>query len=56
MGRLKNFKTGTLIDHALSTAIKAYEVPVLARGRRNTVSAAHGGHASCYYYNYNNNR
>jgi len=45
MGRLRNFKTGTPIEHALS---KAYEVGFLLAGWRNTVlSAAPGGHAAC---------
>ena len=51
--RLTNFKIGMLMEHALSTATASYERLwswVLARGRGNTVSTAHGGHATCYVY------
>jgi len=46
----RNFKTGTPIEHALSTATASYKGLwswILARGRRNTVSAAPGVHAAC---------
>ena len=50
-GRLRNFKTGTLIEHALYQlpwpAIKGLWSWILARDRSHTVSAASGGHAAC---------
>ena len=52
-GRLRNFKTGTPIEHALSTVTASYKGLwswVLARGRRNTVSAALSGHAACLIF------
>ena len=48
-GRLRNLKTGTPIEHALSIATASYKGLrswVLARGQRHTVSAAPGGHAA----------